>query len=95
MSPHTIDAAAMPGALQRLLGTTFRLASHAQPIAVHGRLIRAAGLVLEATGLRLPVGAICRVESTSTGDSASVEAEVVGFCLGLGDEHVRGDDQVR
>jgi len=79
MSPQTIDAAAMPAALQRLLGTTFRLASHAQPIAVHGRLIRAAGLVLEATGLRLPVGAICRVESTASGDSASVEAEVVGF----------------
>ncbi len=79
MSAPTIDAAAMPTALQRLLDTTRSLASHAQPIAVHGRLIRAAGLVLEATGLRLPVGAICRVESSAHGDSANVEAEVVGF----------------
>ena len=79
MSVQTIDAAAMPQALQQLLGTTLRLAAHAQPIAVHGRLIRAAGLVLEATGLRLPVGAICRVESSASGDSANVEAEVVGF----------------
>ncbi|MBU6271698.1 MAG: FliI/YscN family ATPase [Betaproteobacteria bacterium] len=73
------SAAATPAALQRLLAGTADMASHAQPLAVHGRLIRAAGLVLEATGLRLPVGAICRVEGGGGGEAGAVEAEVVGF----------------
>jgi flagellum-specific ATP synthase len=75
----TPSAAATPAALQRLLAGTAEMAGHAQPLAVHGRLIRAAGLVLEATGLRLPVGAICRVEGGSGGEAGTVEAEVVGF----------------
>ncbi len=84
MTSTCIEAAAMPEALSHMLARTRGLALHAQPIAVHGRLIRAAGLVLEATGLRLPVGAICRVESSGSGESSSVEAEVVGF----GDERL-------
>lgn len=42
-----------------------------------GRLLRATGLVLEAGGLRLPLGASCRVELANEGGFA--EAEVVGF----------------
>ncbi len=49
------------------------------PVAtVCGRITRAAGLVLEATGLRLPVGAACRIEM-GPGDAAWALAEVVGF----------------
>ncbi len=45
-----------------------------------GRLVRAAGLVLEASGLKLPLGAICRIQAGSAGSADSgVEAEVVGF----------------
>ena len=75
----TPSAAETPAALQRLLAGAAEMASHAQTLAVHGRLIRAAGLVLEATGLRLPVGAICRVDGGGSGEAGSVEAEVVGF----------------
>jgi flagellum-specific ATP synthase len=75
----TPSAATTPAALQRLLAGTAEMAGHAQPLAVHGRLIRAAGLVLEATGLRLPVGAICRVDGGGNGEAGAVEAEVVGF----------------
>jgi len=42
-----------------------------------GRITRATGLVLHATGLRLPVGAACRIEITPDGHWA--DAEVVGF----------------
>jgi len=45
-----------------------------QPI---GRITRATGLVLHATGLRLPVGAACRIEITP--ENVWAEAEVVGF----------------
>ncbi|HLR12080.1 MAG TPA: flagellar protein export ATPase FliI [Burkholderiaceae bacterium] len=45
---------------------------------VSGRITRATGLVLEATGLRLAVGAACRIElSAALGRWA--DAEVVGF----------------
>ncbi len=43
-----------------------------------GRITRATGLVLEATGLRLAVGAACRIE-ISPGQNHWAEAEVVGF----------------
>ena len=43
-----------------------------------GRITRATGLVLEATGLRLAVGAACRIE-ISPGQDHWAEAEVVGF----------------
>ena len=79
MSDHALASEPLPQALSRMLARTTEMADHAQPIAVHGRLIRAAGLVLEATGLRLPVGAICRVDGGGSGDAAGVEAEVVGF----------------
>jgi len=42
-----------------------------------GRVTRATGLVLHATGLRLPVGAACRVEIAA--GHAWADAEVVGF----------------
>lgn len=45
---------------------------------ITGRITRATGLVLEATGLRLPVGAACRVE-ISPGQDYWADAEVVGF----------------
>lgn len=46
------------------------------PFQVSGRLTRINGLVMEAAGLRLPLGADCRILA---GGGASVEAEVVGF----------------
>jgi len=47
-----------------------------QPFQLAGRLTRINGLVMEAAGLKLPLGAACRVQSAS---GATVEAEVVGF----------------
>lgn len=41
-----------------------------------GRLVRINGLVMEAMGLKLPLGASCRIETPTGGN---VEAEVVGF----------------
>ena len=52
------------------------LAEGPAPFATRGRLTRVAGVVMEATGLRLPVGATCRV---GQGEDEFVEAEVVGF----------------
>ena len=43
-----------------------------------GRITRATGLILEATGLRLAVGAACRIEITA-GTNHWADAEVVGF----------------
>jgi len=48
------------------------------PWLVSGRITRAAGLVLHATGLRLPVGAVCRIE-IAPGHDHWADAEVVGF----------------
>jgi len=48
------------------------------PWVTSGRVTRATGLVLEATGLRLPVGAACKVELAPDG-SHWTDAEVVGF----------------
>lgn len=45
---------------------------------VSGRITRATGLVLEATGLRLAVGAACKIEITP-GQGYWADAEVVGF----------------
>lgn len=45
---------------------------------VSGRITRATGLVLEATGLRLAVGAACKIE-ISPGRDYWADAEVVGF----------------
>lgn len=52
------------------------------PLHSTGRITRATGLVLEATGLRLPVGAACRIEIAAGHDdehSHWADAEVVGF----------------
>lgn len=48
----------------------------AQAHQIGGRLTRINGLVMEATGLKLPLGAVVRIEMPNTG---TVEAEVVGF----------------
>ena len=45
---------------------------------VSGRITRATGLVLEATGLRLAVGAACKIE-IAPGQNHWADAEVVGF----------------
>src|SRR5690606_19948138 len=45
---------------------------------VSGRITRATGLVLEATGLRLAVGAACKIE-IAPGGRHWADAEVVGF----------------
>ncbi|HLS42862.1 MAG TPA: flagellar protein export ATPase FliI [Paenalcaligenes sp.] len=49
-----------------------------EPLLYSGRITRATGLVLEATGLRLPVGAACRIE-VSAAQNRWADAEVVGF----------------
>ena len=49
-----------------------------EPWLVTGRITRATGLVLHATGLRLPVGAACRIE-IARGHDHWADAEVVGF----------------
>jgi flagellum-specific ATP synthase len=61
-----------------LIDAAGRQAARVEPCQVSGKLVRATGLVLEATGLRLPVGAACRIECNSSG-SVWVDAEVVGF----------------
>jgi flagellum-specific ATP synthase len=48
----------------------------AQPWQIAGRLTRINGLVMEASGLKLPLGAVVRIETPGEG---SVEAEIVGF----------------
>jgi len=53
-------------------------ASSTDPWHTSGRITRATGLVLHATGLRLPVGAACRIEIAS-GHDHWADAEVVGF----------------
>jgi len=49
-----------------------------QPWDASGRITRATGMVLQATGLRLAVGAACRIE-LSTHPVQYADAEVVGF----------------
>lgn len=49
-----------------------------EPSLRSGRVVRATGLVLEATGLKLAVGAACRIE-LSAAQGIWAEAEVVGF----------------
>jgi len=47
---------------------------------VEGRLLRMVGLLLEASGLRAALGSRCQIINDGSFQSASVEAEVVGFC---------------
>jgi flagellum-specific ATP synthase len=53
-------------------------AASTEPWSATGRITRATGLVLHATGLRLPVGAACRIE-LARGHDLWADAEVVGF----------------
>ena len=56
-TPNTVA----PNRIDEMLARQIEFAEAASPVLVRGRLSRAAGLVMEATGLRLPVGAVCRV----------------------------------
>ncbi|NMG45897.1 flagellar protein export ATPase FliI [Aromatoleum toluvorans] len=53
-----------------------RLLAGVSPFEVSGRLTRINGLVMEAAGLRLPLGADCRILASG---GATIDAEVVGF----------------
>ncbi len=55
---------------------TRQLIGSIAPMQISGRLTRINGLVMEAAGLRLPLGASCRIITVGGG---TVEAEVVGF----------------
>lgn len=71
----------LPDATSRwkaLVDSAVRHVEGTDPWHVSGRVTRATGLVLEATGLRLAVGAGCRIQ-LSVGLDRWAEAEVVGF----------------
>ncbi|CCJ49751.1 flagellar protein export ATPase FliI [Bordetella parapertussis] len=78
--PLPADTAAVPVAdrWQTQLQIGSIRAASTEPWLVSGRITRAAGLVLHATGLRLPVGAACRIE-LARGHDHWADAEVVGF----------------
>ncbi len=61
---------------QSYLRDCCQLLQIADPLQVAGCVTRVTGLVMEAAGLKLPIGAACRVLTAS---GAEVEAEVVGF----------------
>ena len=63
-------------AWREYLGAHRKLLASVTPFETSGRLTRINGLVMEATGLKLPLGADCRI---ITSGGAVVEAEVVGF----------------
>lgn len=60
---------------KRYLANHRALVATVDPLRVSGRLTRINGLVMEATGIKLPLGANCRIGA----EGGSVEAEVVGF----------------
>jgi flagellum-specific ATP synthase len=62
--------------LQQRLRTWREALRHTPAFTKAGRLVRINGLVMEAMGLKLPLGASCRIETPTGG---TVEAEVVGF----------------
>src|SRR5690606_9468903 len=71
----------LPDATSRwkaLVDSAVRHVEGTDPWHVRGRVTGATGLVLEATGLRLAVGAGCRIQ-LSAGLDRWAEAEVVGF----------------
>ena len=63
--------------LAQLQTASLRIQS-SDTIARSGRITKATGLVLEATGLRLPLGAACRIQVSKSLDLWA-SAEVVGF----------------
>ena len=71
-----MTAAANTARWQAYLRDCSQLLQIADPLQVAGRVTRVTGLVMEAVGLKLPVGAACRVLLHG---GAEVEAEVVGF----------------
>jgi flagellum-specific ATP synthase len=60
----------------RFLADHASLAAATTPHQTSGRLTRINGLVMEAAGIKLPLGASCRIHAVGGG---TVEAEVVGF----------------
>lgn len=62
--------------IDRYLADCASFVRTSKPLDATGRLVRASGLVLEATGVRLPIGATCRIAQD---DGRMAEAEVVGF----------------
>jgi flagellum-specific ATP synthase len=53
-----------------------------RPLESEGTLLRVTGLVLEAAGIRVPLGSVCEIHTTtsgSVGGTPPVLAEVVGF----------------
>lgn len=76
MEPDHTDT---PGARWRLrLAADARRIPLVPPFTASGRVTRATGLVIEATGLRMAVGAACRIE-IAPGSERWADAEVVGF----------------
>ncbi len=61
---------------RRFVADHAEMAGSIAPIRVAGRLTRINGLVMEAAGIKLPLGASCRIGTIGGG---MVEAEVVGF----------------
>ncbi|MCX7898445.1 MAG: flagellar protein export ATPase FliI [Rhodocyclaceae bacterium] len=74
--PTLLLTAMKPEALRAFLSACRHRLGETQPYRLAGRLTRINGLVMEAAGLRLPLGAGCRIETTGGG---FIEAEVVGF----------------
>jgi flagellum-specific ATP synthase len=62
--------------IRRAADERARAVSALESVVVEGTLKRVVGLTLEASGLRLPIGARCRIDAA---DHSDLEAEVVGF----------------
>lgn len=62
--------------LRQFLQDAKTLVNEATPLQISGKLTRVNGLVMEAAGLKLPLGAGCKVQSSP---NHFAEAEVVGF----------------
>lgn len=67
-----------PARWHALLDSAIQRVQSTDAWRISGRVTRATGLVLEATGLRLAVGAACRIEVSAALDRWA-DAEVVGF----------------
>ena len=63
-------------AWQKVLADSRQRVMGSSPFLISGRLTRINGLVLEAAGLKLPLGASCRIQIPGNG---TIEADVVGF----------------
>lgn len=74
--PHLLETAGERWSA--LLAAAEHRVSAVESWHISGRITRATGMVLEATGLRLAVGAACKIELVSGGRHWA-DAEVVGF----------------